>query len=54
VEVQFAQIIDVLPSMNGRQRLIDHVFKQREMEAIQMEMQDIESFRALSNLGEHR
>jgi hypothetical protein len=40
--------------MNGGQRSIHHVREQGQMKAVQMEVQNIETLRALPNLGEHR
>ena len=54
VAMQLAQIVDVLSSMNGGQRSIHHVREQGQMKAVQMEVQNIETRRALPNLGEHR
>ena len=54
VAMQRAKVTDVLTPMHCCQRLLDPVAEKREMDTLQVEMQDIELMRPVSNLCEHR
>ena len=51
--IERKQVRQVLPAVQGRQRLGADVAKQRHMERVDMEMQDVEAARDSADLVEH-